>query len=443
MKEKVIKFENARILKMNGDKIQLSNLVVKGNRIVYIGDHCEQYAPFDRVVQCNRNIIMPGFKNAHAHSAMPFLRSYADDLSLHDWLYDWVFPVEEKLQPGDVYALSKVSFAEYLTSGITANFDMYYHPEETAQASKDFGMRTVLVGTPVAGRENVNKLKENYINLNKFDELVTFQLGFHAEYTANEEMLITLSKLANELHAPVYSHSSETMNEVNGCIERHGYTPTVYFEKLGLYNYGGGGYHCNFMSEEDLAIFKKRGLFAITCPGSNTKLASGIAPIQTMLDNGINLAIGTDGPASNNCLDFFREMFLVTGLQKLKNNDPRSCPAYNVLEMATVGGARAMLLNDADVLEVGKLADIIEIDLQQPNMQPLNNLENNIVYSGSKQNVKLTMINGLILYEDNKFYLNEPIEEIYRKAQEVTDRIKAEVSNEKFKEDIQKWKTAK
>lgn len=420
-------FENARILSMNDSPIINGDLVVDGNRIVYIGNSGSRFGPFDRVVLCDGNVLMPGFKNAHNHSAMTFLRSYADDLALRDWLYNWVFPIEAKLQPSDVYHFSKLAFAEYLTSGITANFDMYYFPKEIARASVDFGMRTVILGTPTSFKESISSLRENYESINGKSDLVSFRLGFHAEYTATNEMLVSLAELANELKAPVFTHISETENEVNGCIERHGSTPAVYFEKLGLFNYGGGGFHGVFLSDEDIAIFKRRHLHLVTCPSSNTKLASGIAPVQKFVDQGLSMAIGTDGPASNNCLDFFREMFLVTGLSKLKTMDPTSINGYSVLKMATVGGAKALGLNDADTLEVGKLADLIMIDLHRPNMQPINHIENNIVYSGSKENVKLTMINGRILYEDGKFYLNEPIEDIYKRAQEATDRIKGEI----------------
>ncbi|MFA6644958.1 MAG: amidohydrolase, partial [Bacilli bacterium] len=384
--------------------------------------------PFDRVILCRGNVLMPGFKNAHNHSAMTFLRSYADDLALRDWLYNWVFPIEAKLQPSDVYHLSKLAFAEYLTSGITANFDMYYFPKEIARAAIDFGMRTIILGTPTSFKESISSLRDNYEAINGKSDLVSFRLGFHAEYTSTHEMLVSLSGLANELKAPVFTHISETQNEVDGCIERHGDTPAVYFEKLGLFNYGGGGFHGVYLTEQDMEIFKRRNLHLVTCPSSNTKLASGIAPIQKFLDYGINLSLGTDGPASNNSLDFFREMFLVTGLSKLKTMDPTSLDGYQVLKMATVGGARALGLDDADTLEVGKLADIIMIDLYRPNMQPINNIEKNIVYSGSKENVKMTMINGRILYEDGNFLLGESIEDIYKRAQEITDRIKQEIT---------------
>lgn len=423
-----ILFEDARILTMSDKPIFRGDLVVDGNRIVYIGNNGSRQGPFDRVILCRGNVLMPGFKNAHNHSAMTFLRSYADDLALRDWLYNWVFPIEAKLQPSDVYHLSKLAFAEYLTSGITANFDMYYFPKEIARAAIDFGMRTIILGTPTSFKESISSLRDNYEAINGKSDLVSFRLGFHAEYTSTHEMLVSLSGLANELKAPVFTHISETQNEVDGCIERHGYTPAVYFEKLGLFNYGGGGFHGVYLTEQDMEIFKRRNLHLVTCPSSNTKLASGIAPIQKFLDFGINLSLGTDGPASNNSLDFFREMFLVTGLSKLKTMDPTSLDGYQVLKMATVGGARALGLDDADTLEVGKLADIIMIDLHRPNMQPLNNIEKNIVYSGSKENVKMTMINGRILYEDGKFFIGEPIEDIYKRAQEVTDRIKQEIT---------------
>ena len=201
-------------------------------------------------------------------------------------------------------------------------------------------------------------------------------------------------------------------------------TPAVYIESLGLYKHGGGGFHGVHFREEDFKVYKRNKLNIVTNPSANTKLASGIAPVKRYLDEGINIAIGTDGPASNNALDFFREMFLVTGLAKIREKDASVVDALAVLKMATVNGAHALGLEQADVLAKGKLADIIMIDLSGPNMQPINNIEKNIVYSGSKSNVYLTMINGKILYENGEFFLDEPIEQIYQKAQAITDRIK-------------------
>ncbi len=421
-----ILLKNARILTMVIDEaLFFGDIIVTNERISYIGPSINHDITFDRVIDVNGNVVMPGFKNAHSHSSMTFLRSFADDLPLKEWLYEAVFPLEAKLTKEDIYTLAKISFAEYLTSGITACFDMYYHPEAVAQAAIDVGFRTVCLGTVNSFKESVSLMKEHYQLINNMHPLVSYRLGFHAEYTTSETILIELAKAAHELKTPIFTHISETALEVAGCIERHGLTPPQYFENLGLFDYGGGGFHCVHLTSEDLDLFKRRGLYAVTCPGSNTKLGSGIAPIQTMLDEGIHLAIGTDGPASNNCLDMFKEMTLTFALQKTKLADATAAHPLDVLHMATVGGANAMGLTDCDVLANGKYADLTIIDLVQPNMQPINNIVKNIVYSGSKSNIKLTMIAGKIVYEDGKFYINEPIEDIYQAAQAITDRLKA------------------
>ena len=206
-------------------------------------------------------------------------------------------------------------------------------------------------------------------------------------------------------------------------IERYGMTPTQLFDKLGMLEYGGGGFHCVWFDEKDMEIFRDKGLWMVTNPSSNLKLASGIAPICEMKKHGMTLfAIGTDGAASNNCLDMFREMFLVTALQKVREMDASACPAFDVLEMATKGGALAMGLTDCDVLAEGKCADFAVIDLNQPNMQPIHNIPKNLVYSGSKQNVYMTVVNGKILYENGKF-LTVDASEVYARAEKLVRDI--------------------
>lgn len=421
--------KNARILKMDDTPIFMGNIVVKDKTIVYIGDDYDKFGPFDLVHDCEGNVLMPGFKNAHTHNAMTFLSSKTDDLSLHDWLFDAVFPREALLKEDDVYHLSKVAFLEMLTSGITACFDQYYFPLSTGKAAEEIGFKVLLLGTynKLYGYEEI---KQFYLNLNNNpDSVVRYCFGIHAEYTCSEEEIEIITRLVHDLKAPFYTHISETSSEVEECIKKRGMSPVEYFESKGLFDFGGGGYHCIYFSDKDIEIFKKHNCSIVTCPGSNTKLASGIAPLYKYQKAGLNIALGTDGPASNNCLDFFKEMTLATGLQKLLLMDPTALPAYEVLKMATVGGAKAMFMDDADILEVGKKADIIEIDIHRPNMQPLNNIVNNIVYSGSKDNIKMTMINGKILYLDKKFLIDEDVESIYQKCQEVTDRIDEEMKN--------------
>ena len=284
------------------------------------------------------------------------------------------------------------------------------------------GMRCVQAGGVNNFSQSPEMVEEMYLKLNKKSPLQSYILGFHAEYTCSRELLEKIAALAHKYKAPVFTHLAETQKEVKECVERCGMTPMAFLDSLGIFDYGGGGYHCVHMTPEDIAVMKKRGMTAVTNPGSNMKLASGIAPISEFLQAGVNVAIGTDGPASNNCLDMFREMFLVTGLAKVKEKDASAVDAMEVLKMATVNSARAMGLEDADVLAAGKLADIIMIDLMQPNMQPVHNIPKNLVYSGSKQNVAMTMIAGKILYEKGTFYTKDKPEDIYRKAEAVRDR---------------------
>lgn len=421
-----IRIYNAKILPMKEEmEIVEGEVQIEDDKISYLGRTEE--APvkeWSREIDAKGNLILPGFKNAHTHSGMTFLRSYADDLPLLDWLNKQVFPMEAKLTPDDIYLFSKLAILEYLTSGVTANFDMYLTPDTMAQASIDMGFRTVICGAVNDFVQSVPEMENWYQKYNHFHPLISYQLGFHAEYTSSKALLEEIAGLADALKAPVYMHNSESRSEVEQCVERTGMTPTVYLDKLGIFRHGGGSFHCVHMSEEDLRIFKERCLYVVTNPASNVKLASGIAPIDKILRMGIPIAIGTDGPASNNCLDMFREMFLVTGLAKLRENDAAVVDADAVLRMATVQGARAMGLTDCDCLAPGKQADLIMINLHKPNMQPINNLTKNLVYSGSKQNVALTMVAGKILYEQGEFYVPEDVERLYADVNRRVEKLK-------------------
>ncbi len=431
-----IRFYHARILRLDGDmEIIDGELMVQGTRILYAGASNTPEARrlqreiadregWEREIDAEENLLLPGFKDAHTHSGMTFLRSFADDLPLSKWLNQQVFPMEAKLTPEDIYHLTKLAILEYLSSGITSNFDMYLTPDTIAQAAIDCGFRTVMTGGFNDFSQSLAELERWYRCLNEPESLVSFQLGFHAEYTTSYENMEGVAALARKYQAPVYAHNAETRQEVEECRKRYQMTPTALMDKLGIFDYGGGGYHCVWMSEEDMDIFRQRSLWAVTNPGSNTKLASGIAPIQEMVKRGVRLAIGTDGPASNNCLDMFKEMFLVSGLAKLREEDAASVDAEEVLKMAISGGAGCMILPDCDSLVPGKLADLVMIDLHQPNMQPIHNIVKNLVYSGSKQNVKMTMVNGRILYEDGVYDVGTDPEEIYARANEIVKRMR-------------------
>ena len=432
-----IKFYNARVITMEEPVCLRENmqLWVIGKEIAYVGDgktglegfyetYGKETGGWDREIDCEGNVLLPGFKDAHTHSAMVLFRSMADDEPLQTWLNQLIFPIEGKLTSEEVYELTKLSVLEYLTSGVTGVFEMYLTPESIQDAFTECGMRNVQVSGINNFGPEPEVMEERFLKLNGRNELSSYQLGFHAEYTCTRELLEKIAKMAQKYKAPVFAHNSETKLEVEECIGRYGLTPTGLMDEIGMFEYGGGGYHCVYFDEKDIEIFQKKKLSVVTNPASNLKLASGIAPISDFLKAGINVAIGTDGAGSNNCLDMFREMFLVTGLAKYHDMDASSVDAVEVLKMATVGGARAMGLGRCETLTPGSLADLILLDLKQPNMQPLNNIVKNIVYSGSKQNVKMTMINGKILYEDGRFDIGCDVNELYDNCNRIAAKFK-------------------
>ncbi|MBR1905175.1 MAG: amidohydrolase [Clostridiales bacterium] len=398
-----VRFYNCRILSMKDDKITEGELWTENDRISYIGPaKAPSGEKFDREIDCKGNILMPGLKNAHTHSAMTFSRSLADEYCLNDWLHKAIFPREAKLIPEHVYWFSKLAYADYLAGGITACFDMYFHKEDNARAAVETGFRHVFCGAAndYGGFEDLERF---YNELNSYDPLISFIYGFHAEYTTCEDNLKFMSELAHKYKAPVFAHISETAEEVAGCRERYGVTPAVLFEKLGIYDFGGGGFHCVWFTDEDREIFKKRGLWSVFNACSNLKLASGITPVHKFVKDGMNIAIGTDGAGSNNALSMFREMYLDCVLSNVETKNAAAVDPFTILKAGTSGGALCMGLTDCDVLDAGKKADIIMIDMNKPSMQPENNIVRNIVYSGDNSVVKMTMIDGKILYEDGKF----------------------------------------
>ena len=416
------RFYNAQVLTMKDFNIFSGEVWIEDNKISYVGKSKETSVHFDREIDVQNNLIMPGFIDAHTHSGMTFLRSMADDMPLQQWLNEKVFPIEAKLTQDDIYYFSKLAILEYLTSGITTNFDMYLNPEAIVKASLDTKYRTVLCGAVNDFCLSVEDVERCFNEYNQENSLISYILGFSHEYTNSKEKIEQVAALSHKYKAPVYTHLSETEYEVSTCKEKTGLSPVEYLCDLGVYDYGGGAFHCVHMSEHDLDLFQEKHLNVVTNPASNLKLASGIAPIQSMLQRNINVCLGTDGAASNNCLDVFREMFLVTGLAKYKEKDASTVDAYEVLKMATINGAKALNLN-CGVLEAGKLADLIILDLHQPNMQPMNNIAKNIVYSGSKSNVKCTMVNGEILYEDGQFHVGFDIASLYDEIQRRVERL--------------------
>ena len=403
---------------MVDEKIIKGELVVIDTRIAYIGNDASEFAPFDQVIDCQNNLLMPGLKNAHTHSAMIFLRNRFKDVALQDWLFKCVFPREDKLIPEDIYHLNKATILEYLAGGTTACFDQYFFPLSAYKAPEEMGMRMLLLAIFNSETNSVDDLVRNYHFLNDRDNpLARYAIGVHAEYTSNDEMIEHTRRALEQLKAPFFTHISETKKEVEECLGRHNKTPLKYLYDEGLFKYGGGGYHCIYYTDEEIKICKENNLFIVSCPGSNQYLSSGVAPLSKYLKEGIRIALGTDGPASNESLDMFREMRLAATLEGV------DIPSFEVLRMATVNGALAMGLNDADVLAKDKYADIILVDINKDSKDIIYDL----VHNTSAKQVKLTMINGKILYQDGKYFLKEKIEDIYQKVEEISQRIEKDL----------------
>ena len=420
----MIRFYNGKLLRF-GDKISVTDGEVwtDGEYITYAGEQRDDRPVFEREIDLGGDLIMPGFKNAHTHSAMTAFRSYADDMELHTWLRERIWPYEARLTEEGVYYFTKLAVMEYLSSGITACLDMYGHTDSNARAFADTGFRAVFSSAMNDFDADPTQIERDYLKYRSFSSTISYRLGLHAEYTTCEQRINYMVSLAQKYHEPCYIHMSETKSEVEECIERTGMTPPQYLDSLGFFDYGGGGYHCVWLSEGDVELMAKKGLYAITCPASNLKLSSGIAEIDRLAAAGIEMGIGTDSTGSNNALDMFREMYLVSALQKVKTGDAAAGDADRTLRMACVGGAHAMGLSDCDELAAGKKADLIVIDMRQPNMQPPHNIAKNLVYSGSKSNIRLTMVNGKILYENGEFFLGEDTETVYSRVAEQSARM--------------------
>ncbi len=430
---------HARVLTMNpGQEPFMGEVWVQDDVIERVISETDSISlseeKFDQQIDCMGNLLLPGFKNCHAHGPMTFLRSYADDLPLQEWLNEKIFPAEARLQEKDIYVLMQLAVLEYIRGGITTSFEMYFHPDMIARACIDMGYRVVLSGT-VFGADSsqvsdaMKTLEKDYQTFHECHPLVDYRLGFHSEYSCCKELLKEIASLSHTLKAPVYMHNSETIREVEACRQRYGVTPVELMDQLGLFEYGGAGHHMVYTSENDREILKEKGIYVVTNPSSNLKLASGIAPVKEYIEKGITVAIGTDGPASNNNLNFFKEMYLTAALQKIKYNDAAAVTPIDVLAMATVNGANLLGLEKCNAIAPGKQADIILIDLLKPNMQPVNHLVNNLIYSGSNENVLMTMIAGKILYTNGQYHLTGNPLDIYEQANCIIRRIELTLEN--------------
>lgn len=450
-----IRFTNAYVLTLrdcdrkDGSYVVLKDydVLVDDTRIAFIGtkketdDFISMMSCYDEnyftVYDCHHNLLMPSFKNMHTHSPMVFARGISNNISLDDWLNKKIIPMEKTMTDEDCYYLSELAMLEYIRGGTTLAFDMYLHMDAIVRAALDMDFRISLVDGATCDTYENEKLEDRYlrykdvsqlfdkfskmsdVNPEEYDKsLITYDFGLHSLYANDEKMFKVLSGLIHKYKMPFYKHCCETMDEVTYSKKKYGMTPTEHAFDLGLYDYGGGAFHAVYLNDKDISLFKKKNIYVVSCPASNLKLRSGIAPLNKYKQNGINIALGTDGAGSNDALSMFREMFLAAVLSPTQNPGFAPLSPSDILDMACKNGALMLGKKDLDSLDQGKLADMILIDLHMPNMWPLNDIVSNVVYSANDGNVKMTMCNGKILYEDGKYNLPKVKHCIFKKSKE-------------------------
>jgi 5-methylthioadenosine/S-adenosylhomocysteine deaminase len=416
--------------------IERGAVAVRGERIVGVGTKAAIDARFQPKQRQDRPeaILAPGLINTHTHAAMSLFRGIADDLKLQDWLNRFIFPAEAKnVSPDFVRWGTRLGALEMLLGGTTTFTDMYYFEDVVAEVAKEAGMRGVLgetiIGFPVADAKTPAdslRFTESYLARFRNDPLVVPAVAPHAIYTNSDDTLRAARALANKYGAPLIIHVSETKKENDDEQAKRHMTPVRALDGLGVFSGRTVAAHCVWVSDQDMSILKNRGVGVAHCPSSNMKLASGVAPVLKMRTLGIAVGLGTDSSAgSNNDVNLFEEIDLAAKLQKVTTLDPQALPASAALEMATIGGARALgLEKEIGSLESGKRADLIFVRLDRANAVPLYDPVSQMVYALKAEDVRDVMVNGKPVVRDAKILtLDEP--QILAKAAEYGMKVKA------------------
>lgn len=420
--------KNATLISMSEKREKIEeniDIKIKDNKIEEIGKQL-QIEECKKVIDASGKIVMPGLINTHAHVPMSIFRETVDGYSLQDWLSKKIWPMEEKLTNEDIYNASILSFIEMIKTGTTTINDMYFMTEDIIKAAKLAKIRlqtsvTLIEIEKEAGIKRIEELTKLLEEHYGEDELITFNVAIHGLYTSTKQYVEKCIALAQEKGLPIHIHFCENKKEVEEIIKEYKEKPIDVLkqefkgEKLILA-------HCVKISKEDIKELKKVDASISHCPVSNLKLGCGIANIAQMLKEGINITLGTDGQGSGSNLDLFETMKYTALLQKGINEDATLLPAYEILKMATINGAKALGIEEIGSIEEGKCADIIILNLDNVLTNPINDLCADIVYNAKGYNVETTIVNGNILMENRKIRLEE--KEIFKNCKKITDRIK-------------------
>ena len=427
---------NGTVVTMDRDRRVVADGAVAVDRgaIVAVGPAADVAKSWSarRTLDARGGIVIPGLVNAHSHAPMVLFRGIADDLRLMDWLQKFIFPAEKQnVTAAFVKAGTRLAALEMIRSGTTTFADMYYFEDQVAEASKEAGLRVVagetLIGFPAPDHPTTKDTlaySERFLERWKGDPLVTAAVAPHSPYLTSPEDIQAARALADRYGAPVLIHLSESPDEQRQVRERYGKTPTEHLRDLGVLRKGVVGAHGVWLTASDRAILKQSDVGVAHCPQSNMKISSGVAPVAEMLKEGLRLGLGTDGAASNNDLDMFEEMLTAALLSKHATGDPTNAPAAAVLEMATLGGARALGMEDRiGSLEAGKRADLVVVGLDHPRVVPVYDPVSHLVYTAKGADVRQVVVEGRVLLDDGRVTtLREA--EVIGEAQRMRDQVR-------------------
>ena len=431
MADNTILIKNASILNPVNEIKGKKDVLVKNDLIFEINDEISDNN-VDKVIDATDKILLPGFVNTHTHLSMTLFRGLADDLALDEWLNDNIWPMEANLNETYCYIGALLGAVELIKSGTTTFSDMYFYMEDVAKAVEESGIRAALSYGMIDFADEEKRKAEIEKNMRLFknchnsaDGRIKVFFGPHSPYTASEELLKEVRKLADENDIKIHIHVSETQKEINDISSEKGLRPFEYLDSIGFLGPDVVCAHSVWLSDEEIEIIKKHDVKISHNPCSNMKLASGIAPVSKLLENDICVAIGTDGASSNNNLDIIEELKTASLLQKVSTLDPKVLTSDEAIAMGTINGAKALGLDDEiGSIEVGKKADLILIDTNNANMVPdSSKLSSNVIYSANGSNVDTTICNGVILMENKKLTTLDE-DEIYQKAREAIDQLK-------------------
>lgn len=399
------------------------DVLIEGNRIAKMAADIE--APEAQIIDGKDHAILPTFHNLHTHAAMSLMRGYADDLDLHTWLNDYIWPLEAKLTEEDVYHGTKLACLEMIKSGTTFFNDMYWHFHGSARAVEEMGLRAALsgvfidFGNPEKIEENKRSNQRLFEESKRYCDRIQFVLGPHAIYTVCKEDLQWAANYARDHDLRIHIHLSETEKEVNDCLAEHGMRPVEYLDSFGFLGPDVIAAHSIWVNESEMEILAARGVKVVHNPCSNMKLASGVFDLAKMHQSGVHISLGTDGNCSNNNLDMSEGMKFAALLAKSKSGDPKAIPAQLAFDMATRHGAEAFGL-ESGIIEEGALADCMLVDLNHYKLAPGFNLTSDMVYSADPSCIDTVICDGCILMQNRKVNGEE---EIIKAARLTRDRL--------------------